>query len=176
MNKFIVNETNGTITGITNSGKKFTFDLMFLEEVQKYNWSTTKGYYQSWINNEHVGLNKFIAQLLGLKGDIVGFRSKDKSDCTLANLTFNATKQDLAANISKSKNKRSSKYLGVSYHKGHELYQAEVKKDGIRYRLGYFENEIEAGKAYDKKKLELYAGTNKKITLNFPNESIKSAA
>jgi hypothetical protein len=43
----------------------------------------------------------------------------------------------------------SSKYKGVSWNKKRRKWGAYIKKDAKQFRLGYFDNEIEAAKAYD---------------------------
>jgi hypothetical protein len=48
----------------------------------------------------------------------------------------------------------TSKYIGV-YKKGNK-FSAEIKKNGVKYRLGTFETEEEAARARDKKAIELY--------------------
>jgi hypothetical protein len=58
----------------------------------------------------------------------------------------------------------TSKYIGV-YKKGNK-FLAEIKKDGIKYRLGTFETEDEAAHIRDKKAIYLY-GIN--ANLNFKN-------
>ena len=43
----------------------------------------------------------------------------------------------------------SSKYRGVSWHKGHNKWRAEVRMDGKKVYLGHFDDEAEAALAYD---------------------------
>lgn len=64
----------------------------------------------------------------------------------------------------KSKN-ASSKYFGVSYEKKRKKWQAVIKKDHIRYWIGYFLKEEDAAKAYNEKALELY-GHSANLNLN----------
>ena len=59
----------------------------------------------------------------------------------------------------------SSKYRGVSYIKRDKRYQAKIKIKGKSYNLGYYKNEEDAARAYDKKALEV-AGNH--AQLNFP--------
>ncbi len=47
-------------------------------------------------------------------------------------------------------------------------WQATIQCDGKSYALGYFENEIDAAKAYDEKAAELFADF---AHLNFPREA-----
>jgi hypothetical protein len=43
-----------------------------------------------------------------------------------------------------------SKYRGVSWSKSSHKWEALIRYDGKRHNLGYFENEEEAAKAYDR--------------------------
>jgi hypothetical protein len=61
----------------------------------------------------------------------------------------------------------SSKYLGVSWHKATNKWQARIRVDGIQYHLGYFTVAEDAARAYDRSALKhfgIYAN------LNFPIE------
>ncbi len=66
----------------------------------------------------------------------------------------------------------SSKYKGVHYDKRSNKWCADIKHNDIRYRLGCFNIELEAARAYDAKCIELrgeYAYTNQQ---QFPEDFI----
>ena len=50
----------------------------------------------------------------------------------------------------------SSKFKGVSWHKSRNKWRAYINLDNIQYHLGYFNDEIEAAKAYNIKAEILY--------------------
>ena len=58
----------------------------------------------------------------------------------------------------RNKNKRnncSSKYIGVSWYKRDKKWRADIKIEGKKKHLGYFETEEEAHLIYEKKRNEL---------------------
>jgi hypothetical protein len=58
-----------------------------------------------------------------------------------------------------------SRYKGVTWKKSRKKWFAEIQFNKKRYSLGYFEDEIAAAKAYDKKAKELFGEF---AYLNFP--------
>jgi HNH endonuclease len=60
-----------------------------------------------------------------------------------------------------------SRYIGVSWNKSKNKWQSSIVFDRKCYGLGAYFNEIEAARAFDKKKFEL---TNSIIGLNFPED------
>ena len=63
--------------------------------------------------------------------------------------------------------KKTSKYVGVCLYKGSNRWRVKISHRRVLYHLGYFANEEEAARAYDKKALELYG---KDAKLNFPKK------
>lgn len=66
----------------------------------------------------------------------------------------------------KKKQATSSKYKGVCWDKSKKKWQAGIKINGKLEFLGRFNNEEEAGRAYDKRAFEFYGN----FSLNFPDE------
>lgn len=52
---------------------------------------------------------------------------------------------------------KSSKYRGVSYHVRVGKWHSRISYQGTRYHLGYYDHEIDAARAYDKKATDLLA-------------------
>jgi len=63
---------------------------------------------------------------------------------------------------------KTSRYKGVSRYKRTNRYIAAICYQGKRFHLGYFKDEIDAAKAYDKKARELFG---RFAYLNFPNSN-----
>jgi hypothetical protein len=57
---------------------------------------------------------------------------------------------------SKPRIEKSSIYKGVLYHSRDKKYAVSIQHNKKRINLGYFDNEIDAAKVYDKKALELF--------------------
>lgn len=65
----------------------------------------------------------------------------------------------------------SSIYRGVSWHKINQKWRTRISENGMEYYLGYFDSEIKAAKAYDRKAIELYGEF---ATLNFPRSDYEA--
>lgn len=50
----------------------------------------------------------------------------------------------------------NSKYKGVCYHISNKKWLVHIKLNGQQIHIGYFDDEIEAAKAYDAKALEMF--------------------
>jgi prophage antirepressor-like protein len=61
---------------------------------------------------------------------------------------------------------KTSKYIGVSFNKQTKKYKATVVYNKKQIHIGFFENELDAAKAYNTKAEELNKEFNKKYNLN----------
>ncbi|MBN1393207.1 MAG: HNH endonuclease [Sedimentisphaerales bacterium] len=99
------------------------------------------------------------------KGQVVDHRNGNGLDNRGANLRGITTAQN-RLNCGKHA-KASSKYKGVCRVKGNEKWAANISKNKRRIFLGYYDEEIDAAKAYDKA-AKRYHGVYAR--LNFPEK------
>lgn len=95
-------------------------------------------------------------------GFIVDHRDHEGLNNTRTNLRL-ATRSQNSCNNKKTRG-RSSKYKGVSRDK-RGYWRAKIHFKGKHIFLGYFDNEIDAARAYDKAAKELHGEF---AVLNFP--------
>jgi hypothetical protein len=74
-----------------------------------------------------------------------------RSDNRIENLRV-VTHQQNAWNLQKAKNNSKSGYLGVCWKKSHNKWKAEIRLNGRKTFLGYFDTALEASEAYQNAK------------------------
>lgn len=99
----------------------------------------------------------------------IDHKNKDQLDNWIKNLRACTRSQNNAnGNMGRG---GSSIYRGVRWFRRDENWHARIKKNGIEYHLGYFDSEIEAARAYDRKAIEFYSEF---ATLNFPRSDYEN--
>jgi hypothetical protein len=87
----------------------------------------------------------------------------DRKNNFIGNLRWATDKQN-SANRKKIDKATSSIYKGVYFDKDKDKWRTRIEKDGDNIHIGYYENETEAARAYDKYAKELFGDYAK---LNF---------
>lgn len=152
---------------VSNLGRVKSFHLCG-EHILK-NTKSVLGYYLVNLCKEGKSKTKTIHRIVA-SAFIYGYSEnieidhidKVKTNNNIENLRL-ATSAQNSANIAK-KQGTSSKYKGVSFNKNAGKWHAQIRHNGKRKHIGYFNNEIDAAVEYDKMANKLkgeYAYTNK---------------
>jgi len=126
------------------------------KRLQGYEWITKKGtncfYAFRDGSGKKVGRKSVVymhQEILKVpKGMVVDHINRDGMDNRSANLRPATHSQNLC-NSKKRRGTKSSKYKGVSWYKRTLKWKAAITFKNKKIYLGYFENEIDAAKAYD---------------------------
>jgi len=90
----------------------------------------------------------------GYLPDLVDHKDRNKLNNNIENLR-ELTKSENNKNADKRKNGATSKHKGVSWNKNERKWEARLKLNGKHLFLGYFNNEDDAGQAYNDKVIQL---------------------
>lgn len=139
-------------------GFKTVIDKEDFEKIKPFHWSYGFGgrYVGTNIggrkNHKQILLHRFIMNTpQGLHTDHINGNRLDnrKSNlriCTPSQNQFNSKKHLL----------KSSYYKGVSWFKRDGCWRAYIVKKNKQYHLGYFQDEVDAARAYNKKAVDLF--------------------
>ena len=152
---------------ISNQGNVRNTDTGRILKPGKYN-----GYYYVNLSKNCIRKKLKIHRLVGLHFipnpdnlREIDHIDRNKANNSISNLRWISPSNNLR-NRPKFKNS-SSKYIGVSFHKGAGKYRAEIRINNKVKHIGYYEKEEDAAKAWDDyiKKHNLTEFCN----LNFPD-------
>lgn len=139
------------------------------EEIGNYTWTastSTKSEYALRKGRKGepktVHMHRIIAR--AKPGEIVDHINRNTLDNRRSNLRLCTAAQNVI-NRGYSKPGKTSKFRGVSWNKKDRKWVAQIGAKGGHIRLGYFKDEVEAAKAYDKAAVELHESF---ACLNFP--------
>ena len=131
--------------------------------LSQWNWHLQGGYAARWKNGRWAFMHREILQ--PSKGKIVDHKNHNKLDNTRDNLRA-CTRQENMQNKAKQRG-TSSRFKGVSYCKRRRKWRADLYWNGKYLSLGYFDEEVQAARAYDHKAVECFGEF---ANLNFPEE------
>lgn len=148
-----IDQTNTTwipMNGYRANGRHFLVDSCFSELVNGYTWFVDyKGYPRAHFvadDGKHTKIR--VHQLImgtHNTGKQVDHINQDKLDNRMINLRIsNASQQN--ANVTRVG--VSSDFPGVSWYEPRKKWVAQISIDGSTFKLGYFDDEEDAAKAY----------------------------
>jgi hypothetical protein len=161
---------------IPMAGPKYAIvDPEDYERLRKYEWFSRKGRNSYYANRHGIRKkngNKSLIQMHRMiievpEGKVVDHKNRNGMDNRKANLRP-ATHSQNMCNKRKHPGKKNSKYRGVYWKKSHRKWAALIGFQRKKINLGYFNNEIDAAKAYDEA-AKKYHGEF--ACLNFPEPS-----
>jgi len=146
-------------------GKFAIVDAEDYEELSRYKWHVNKGGRTDYAKSQKKGKAIKMHRLLmrAPKGLFVDHINHNGLDNRKSNLRLCTRIENLRNQLPRRGG--ASQYKGVGWHKKSKKFVARIYMEGKRMHLGYFDDEIEAAKAYDKKAKELFGEF---AFLNFP--------
>ena len=143
-----------------SQGKYALVDDADFEVVSKYRWHAYKHrntWYAKRNVREHEGINRKTEFMHKL---ITGYAQTDHEngdglDNRRANLR-DATDQQNRMNMRKSTKPKSSVFKGVHWLRSTGRWHAEIKLNGRKHHLGFFDDEVVAAAAYNQAASELF--------------------
>ena len=135
-------------------GKYAIVDPEDYEKLNQYKWYTKDNGYTFYAERKmrQFGKKRTIRmhrQIMHAPPDkVVDHKNHHGWDNRKENLQV-VSQQENTWNSERGKNTGSSKYKGVNYDKAHRKYRATLCHNSGKIHLGYFENEIDAARAYD---------------------------
>lgn len=139
-----------TIT--TKQGGEFRVSDAAYERVKMWRWHTQRNGYavrtvHGFTGYKTIYLHREVID--APHGFEVDHIDGDKTNCQDSNLRV-CTRRQNGMNQHKQRQRTTSRYKGVYWRKDIDRWQAQIKTDDRRVFLGFFDDEIEAARAYDK--------------------------
>ena len=138
-------------------GKYTIVDPKHYERLNKYKWQASKGsntFYASrsvWdrVNKKKHTIKMHREIITPPYPLVVDHINHNGLDNRKANLRPATKSQNTINKPYKKKKAAHSKYRGVTWQKSNNKWQAQIRAKGLHRVIGYYDNEIEAAKAYD---------------------------
>lgn len=151
---------------LLTQGKVAIVDDNKYDLVSRYKWHAMRSGNTWYAGREENGTTLLLHRFLTSAPDniMVDHKDGDGLNCTDKNMRF-ATRSQNQHNRTKNKGKNSSIYKGVFWCSTRKKWASSIKANCKDHKLGYFDSEIAAANAYDKKAIELHGEFAK---VNFP--------
>lgn len=138
---------------ITKCGTPVLVDEADYAELSKHSWQISKScgirYARKGKSPNMVYMHRFITK--PKQGLVVDHIDGNGLNNQRSNLRICTTEENLW-NARKKTTTSSSKFKGVSWHKVRSKWQSQIMSKGKSKHLGYFDNELDAAKAYQEEK------------------------
>jgi hypothetical protein len=138
-------------------------DAADFDWLKQWTWHLQGGYAAR--NESHKTIYMHRAIMDPPPGKVVDHYDHSKLNNWRSNLRI-CSRQENQCNLRKHANS-ASRFKGVAYCKERHKWYVRLSTRGIRVRLGYFTDEAEAARAYDRKAVELFGEF---AYLNFPDD------
>jgi len=157
-------EPEGNVKRIPLGGGLYAYvDAADYEWLSQWAWHVIGGYAGRYEKDRKIYIHREIVQ--PRKGLVVDHINRNKMDNTRLNLRA-CTPDENARNRAK-RVASVSQYKGVGYRKRNRQWFAEIVIAGEHVWLGFFDDEIDAARAYDRAAVEHFGEF---ANLNFPDE------
>ena len=141
-----------------------TQDKYAIVDEEDYEWLCKCKWYAQRVGKDYYARNRRKEGLVSMhrvilnapKGLVVDHINHNTLDNRRKNLRLCTWAQNNQNRRPSKRKNKLSKYKGVSFYKKSKLYRALIWCNKKQYFLGYFKDETDAAKAYDKKARELF--------------------
>lgn len=136
--KFVRNIHNFNLRAVAGSTKSPNKYVRFSNGTGKGNSLRLHRVIMEWILGRKLHSSEMVDHING--------NTLDNTQDNLRVATRKQNRYNVGARASKN---RTSQYKGVRWMKRRNTWHARIKKDGVEYHLGYFDDERDAARAYN---------------------------